>query len=274
MRGSTIHAAGLSLMLCLGLAACEREPPAGNRVTSDPANETRPAAPVALPEPEPPLGRSQLLDAARRAASAYAARRLPPAEAANLAGREFTLTIPFGCGGPEGAERPAGLSWSYDAEEERLRLRAEPTIDVETAAVAAIGGNYEAVEGFWIPRPWTDSEDCPPPPGAAAPEDPAQPTPPSVGLAQFFTAADSRTRQRAGRAYESVARIEADQLPNAQGFGLVIEGRIATVASDRTIVCHSPRPDIRPNCVIAVEIDRVAFLNPRSGTTLASWEPR
>lgn len=258
-------------MLSVGLAACEREAPANNQSSVNEANASHPPAPVEIPQPEPALGRSQLLDAAHRAASAYAARRPAPSELATFAGREFTLVIPFGCPGAEAGERQAGMSWGYDAQAERLRLRAEPTINLESAPVAEVGGDYEAVEGFWIPRAWTDSEDCPR--FAAGREDQTQPTRPAVGVAQFFSAADSRTRRREGRAYEAIERIEAARLPNGQGFRLVISGRVAAVASDRTIACHSPRPDIRPSCVIAVEIDRVAFLNPKTGATLASWEP-
>ena len=265
-------------MLILGLAACRGDAPAGNQTTGNAANMSRPAAPLPIPEPEPALGRAELLAAARSAAGAYAAGRPLPTETAELAGREFVLAIPFGCPGAEPGEAQAGMSWSYEVERERLRLRAEPTIDLESAAAAAAtaaSGDVEAVEGFWIPRAWTDSEACPPARDAGTPPAiPAAPTPPTIGLAEFFTAADSRTRQRAGRAYESVERIEAADLPGERGFRLVISGRVATKASDRTIACHAPRPDIRPICLIAVEIDRIAFVNPKNGSTLASWEPR
>lgn len=196
-----------------------------------------------------------------------------PDEATDLAGREFVIALPLACPGAELGERQAGLTWSYDAQEERLRLRAEPNIGLETSPVTVAAGEHEAVEGFWIPRPWTDSEDCPPRQDAtASPGTQPPPSAPSIGLAQFFTAADSRTRQRAGRPYETVERIEAEQLSSEQGFRLVIAGRVA--AAGGTIVCHSLRPDIRPSCLIAVEIDRVSFLIPNTGTTLASWEPR
>lgn len=250
---------GCAALLALAASACDRPE------TAEPAPQPVPApAQPSIPTPPPPLGRAELLDAVRAAASAAATSGTYPEAAAGLEGRRFTIRLPLGCWGPE--ERPR-LGYAWNPERRTLRLTAQPEVWTEAAwARDLVGGEtVESIEGFWLRRPWTDAETCPPRP---APEMAAiPPAPETVGLAQAFGAEGSRLLRRGDRPYEVTRKLDEGQEPSAGGYRLVLEGR---VVGPQPIACRSSHPDVRPVCLVRVELGRVAF-EDATGQMLAEW---
>lgn len=231
-----------------------------------------PAVPAPVQRPEPAAAPDILLqraDLIRLAAAAADAAAGGPAVSENMAGRRFVIRLPFGCSGPsEDADAPFG--WSYDAEEQTLRVRVTPQqwIEVPWVAERLEDRKVESVEGFWMPRPWTSSEACPAG-QAAVPGERSS----SLGIAHFFGAESSRVGQRRGRSLELVERVAAEQLRPGAGFHLLLEGRIAAVpGSEETVLCHTTAAYDRPACLIAAEFDRVAIENPATQRVLAQWQ--
>lgn len=261
-----------AILLAASLSACERrsEPEPGNNMASaEPGKPGEPALklPAALPRPDSTLDRAALLAEVAQAASAHAAGRDDRERQEELAGRRFTVKLRFGCGGPLSG---GALGWEYDEAEQRLRIHATPDIDVGAAALEGLPeGAVEAVEGFWIPRPWLLTDACPAQPRAPAAA--AAPSPPTVGIAQFFTAQDSRVQRRAERSYEIVRRAEPAILPPEGGFNLVLEGRLKAWPGGGVIRCTGSGREAPPACIVSAEFDRVAFENPASGLTVAQW---
>ncbi|WP_374515795.1 hypothetical protein [Brevundimonas sp.] len=257
----------------LALAACDREDATPPPVPAEPAAAPPPAAPA--PVLTPALDRAGLLEALGQAASAYAAGS-PAAGQDALVGRQFSIRSAFGCAGPE--PRPAeaagdGLArWSWDEARESIRLTLNPGDWTDSALVAgAVDGQWEAVEGFWIPRPWMTAEGCPgirPDPLAGPPT----PSPQTAGLAAVFESGGSRLGRRNGRAYSYTVRGEGDApaARPAEGWRVLMEGRFVAFPDGRAIRCRAAGPDQRPVCVAAVQMDRVAFL-AADGTTLGEW---
>jgi hypothetical protein len=257
------------------LAQCERDKPAS------------PAPPSAAPEPAPPkvivapapMSREDLLAAVAGAASAYAAgeavERSDP-----LVGRPFAIRVPFGCNGPRTA--PAGSAgdglprWSWGPEHKTIQLTLTPGDWLETALIAgaADGSDWEAVEGFWIPRPWLRKESCSSVRADALQSGEVAPSPQTVGLAAVFRADESRVGRRNGQAYSYTVRSEGDAPPAAPagGYRAVLEGRFAAFPGGRAIRCRASGPDQRPVCVAAIQLDRVAF-QTAAGETLSEWRP-
>lgn len=233
-------------------------------------------APPTLPIVQPPLGRAELIAAAARAADAFAAGGALPQELAALAGREFTLRLPFGCPGALETATPT-LSWRYDEADEALRLRAEPVrwtaLEWLPAQAVEIAGSApaEAVEGFWITRPWMSSDACPAAPDAST-SAPVPATPETLGIAQFFAAEASRIGRRNGKAFQTVEKIAPGAFDVTRGFRLRLHGRVAAAPNGAPILCRTEVPGSRPVCLISVALDEVAFENPVDGTTLATWD--
>ena len=226
-----------------------------------------------LPAVEPPLGRAELIAAAASAADAFAAGRPLPESATGLAGREFDLRLPFGC--PGAPQLGAGaLVARYDEEAQALRVRAEPVrwspeewlpSPVPEAAPAA-----EGIEGFWISRPWTSAETCPPAPAAGD----ASPPPASeqtLGLAQIFTADTSRVGRRDGKAYETVESAAPGTLDLNQGLRLRLRGKLTRAPQGGPILCRAPSAT-RPVCLIFMELDEVAVELSSTGANVATWD--
>jgi hypothetical protein len=259
------------LFAAILLSGCDpkapADPAAGNASASPDQENSALALPEVLPAPRPELDRAALLTAVARAASAHAAGQQ---DRQNLAGRRFTLKIRFGCG-DAGGTGAGPISWTYDEAEQRLTIRARPDIDAEAAGFGEDGEEtIEAVEGFWISQPWLLTDAC-----AAAAEEgegaAAAAPPPTVGIAQHFTAQDSRVQRRAERSYEIVRRAEPAIVPPAEGFNLVLEGRLEAWPQGQVIRCRGAGSAARPVCVISAEFDRVAFENPQNGLTIAQW---
>lgn len=270
----TASPAGAALLLvgALSLSACDgserRNPEPGNITAPAEADAPTLRLPEAIPTPAPKLDRTALLLAVARAASAHAAGQDDRADQKNLAGRRFTLKIRFGCGGPV-TDASRAMAWTYDKKEQRLSLRATPDITADTPALGDLAKSIEAVEGFWIPRPWLLTDTCPA--DAAAGAEGAVASRPTVGIAQYFTAEHSRVPRRSERSYEIVRRAEPPIAPPSTGFNLVLEGRLTPWPEAGVIRCRGSGHDTRPVCIISVELDRVAFENPESGQTLAEW---
>lgn len=266
------RARGLALIpAVLVLVQCERRP--AEPEPARPVAESPPPEPAIAPAPTA-MNRAELLAAMAAAASAYAAGQRP-AGADPLAGRTFAIRLPFGCGGPadapaEGAARPAGqASAVWGPRRETIRLAVTPADWRSAPVITEAGVEAEAVEGFWIPRPWLTADACPGS-GLSGTHEPVV-TPQSVGLAAVFSKEDSRVGRRNGRAYEFTVRPTGDTppAPGPLGYRLVLEGRLETFPDGRVIRCRAQGPDQRPVCLAAMRLDRVAFVE--SGNLLSEW---
>jgi hypothetical protein len=135
-------------------------------------------------------------------------RALRP-EASPLVGRRFGLRLPFGCTGPA-AEAAAGASWVYSADRRSVRIVVRPETWTGSALIQAIAApeTYEAVEGFWVTRPWLLSEDCPALPTDPTTTTPSASSPETLGLGVFFEEGGSRVARRDQRPYEIVLRLD------------------------------------------------------------------
>lgn len=271
-RSSRIALASVTAAMLVGVIAGY----ALGRHGSPPPVERSPEAskPVVQPGPTvaPPLGRPELLDAAAAAADAYAAGRAGSAANAELIGRAFEIDIPFGCYGPAPEQSSQRLRWSYDGNDEALRVSVAPEDWSKVGwLVAAAGKSVEAIEGFWLPRPWSRSDRCPPaelrmllPPILPAPQ-------PTVGLAQVFDADSPRVGIRAGRPYELAEKMGVEAVQGSEGFRVRMTGRIASFATGQPVACHSVGAELPPVCIIAVELERLSIINPITGARLADW---
>ena len=270
-RLPVVAAAALGLLT----AACQRE--------AEPAAPSPARSAPAEPRPEPTvrpadLDRRQLLAAVARAASDYAAGAVA-ATADPLVGRQFDILLAFGCEGPEVAPADGagdGLArWSWGPERETIRLGLTPGDWARSALIAGGGqSQWEAVEGFWVSRPWMSADGCPslrPDPLASGP---AAPSPQTVGLAAVFEAGGSRIGRRNGRAYAHTIRQAGDAplIALDAGYRIRLQGRVAAFPDGRAIRCRAANPNQRPVCVAAVQLDRVAFETP-TGETLSEWRP-
>lgn len=275
----TTTALSLAALMAAGCDRTAPEPTGANVQVAAPAEVEANAAPI-MPAPLPALSRADLVKAAAEAASAYAAGTVPT-DADPLAGRSFSVRLPFGCSGPVpgDAERNEGsglATWAWAPDRAAIRLRMTPSDWTGSALLAEAGtaDKWEAVEGFWIPRPWLTSDTCP-----LVQADPLQagaPTisPQTVGLAAVFETGGSRRGRRNGRAYEHVIR-PTDEAPLASpkgGYRMLLEGRITAFPSGRAVTCRAPGPDQRPVCIVAAQLDRVAF-EDSSGDMLSEWRP-
>lgn len=262
---------------------------AAGLLTASCQRDSRPAAPP--PEPagpvetgpvtpplNPALDRSELLSAVAQAASAYAAG-VDAGAASPLAGRQFDIRLAFGC---EGAEASAvdgdgdGLArWAWGPEGETIRLSLTPGDWTRSALIAGAGQDqWEAVEGFWVARPWMTTDGCPSVRADPLASGPAAASPQTVGLAAVFETGGSRLGRRNGRAYAHTIRQVGDAPLVAlnAGYRIRLQGRIASFPDGRAIRCRAANPNQRPVCVAAVQLDRVAFETP-TGEALSEWRP-
>lgn len=272
-RRPVVALAASILILGPALGACQREEDAP---APDPEPVTAPTTPVVAIAPAPTLDRAALLQAMDVAASAYAAGR--DVGGATLVGRRFSIRQTFGCAGPTSSplETTAGdglAAWSWSDNRQSLKLTLSPADWTQSPLIADDAQGWEAVEGFWLPRPWLRTEGCPAiqdgvPAGGLTPP----PSPQTVGLAAVFKEGGSRIGRRNGRAYDFIVRGGGDQplVAPSQGYRLVLEGRMAAYADGRAIRCHADSPDHRPICIGAVQLDRVAFEDVE-GRLLSEW---
>lgn len=164
-----------------------------------------------------------------------------------------------------------------------------PTLSADDELVRELGGGeFEAVEGFWIPRPWLLEAACPATTAASAGlGDPVaesaegkaaaatQPASepllqwPRIGIARFFTEADPRTGRRSMRPYEAVKILEGDQ--PVGGFNLVLSGRLRALPEKGVILCASKEADSPPECIVSADFDRVWIERPDNREIIAEW---
>lgn len=263
------------------LGACNSQQPQENASNNQSFDEK----PVQrLPIVEPPFNRTRLLLTVARAASAHSAGMNDPALQRSLDGKQFEIRIRFGCEG----QGPSGdYGWSVDPDGQTLRLRVIPTLslDNDVSKIVADEGT-EAVEGFWLPRPWLLQPACPsgedmietgPQNGVRADAKsnapPADTTPAvqRIGIAQFFSSEDSRTRQRIGRPFEAVTQLEEGEQVGSQGFDLVLSGRLRARRDGRVILCVGPGRDRPPDCIVSAAVDRVRIESPEDKRVMAEW---
>jgi hypothetical protein len=271
-----------ALGLALGLARCDRD-------RTEPAPTPAPPAPVVVPTE---LARADLIAALARAASAFAAGA-DPSSAAGLSGRTFRIRLPFGCSGvgETASDGFAGLLRAGDGG--GLTLSARP-LDWSRSPLVVPPGvtpDWDGVEGFWIARPWLSQETCParverPAPAPAPIEDSVveapgpillpvpPPSPQTMGLAAIQAADSSRLGRRDGEAYRFTVRGTGDApvVPPAQGYRLVLGGRVGAFPDGRAVHCTARSAEERPVCVAAVELDVVAF-EDAAGARLSEWRP-
>jgi hypothetical protein len=224
--------------------------------------------------PPPALERRDLIQAADAYAAAYAAGAAPPASGRAMVGRTFRVQIPFGCDGPQTAYGGAPAYFEYDPQKNSLRFLARPASLAGLPLIQKLGDadRIEAVEGFWIPRPWTQTDACPPRHDDPPPATPTPPAAQTVGLARIFDKGDSRLLQRAGRPYEFVRKLTGEDLsPLSHTYRLVLEGPIVGYSDGSPIHCWAESPDHRPICLFAVELDRVAMEDATTDKLLAEW---
>ena len=234
-----------------------------------------------------------LLAAVARASSAAASEANEGKEQRSLDGRQFEVRIRFGCEGPASELARATLGWTFDPESRTLRVRAVPTISREDPIAARVASDaVEAIEGFWIPRPWLLGAACPVAATDGASRLPAPPARPAsgphpdsrpkaqppaapafrstrVGLAEFHSAAGPRTLRRQHRAFEAVEVLDSTLRPEA-GFNLVLAGRLRAIGG-KAIHCFPEAPDVPPDCLVSVRFDRVRVEWPGSGNVIAEW---
>lgn len=279
----------------LVVCACGGPQSQGN-ASANAVNAAQPQAVPQLPTPvlEQPLTREQLLLAAAHAASDFAAGIDDSKRQSDLADRKFEFRIRFGCEGELPDQSAGAFDWSVNAKSGALKVRATPTLSEKDPPVEALAGKaFEAVEGFWIRRPWLLSATCPKvqPAPAAQTEDsktgqgtqpkPARPPAhavqtaapvpaPSVGIAQFFTDTDPRTMRRSGRPYEATKKLGDGDVPSA-GFDLVLTGRLVALPDRRVIACTPASAGERPSCVISVEFGQVSIERADTHESLAQW---
>ena len=275
-----------SLLLCAAFAAtaaCYQPQPTNEQATKNAAQQTSANLAAEVPLPKPPMNRAALLQTVALARSAAAAGVDDSQAQRSLDGKQFELRIRFGCAGAADKLDNAALGWTYNADTRVLRISATPTLNGDDPLVAQLNAkDVEAVEGFWIPRPWMLQASCPVPPAAptAPPETDTAQQPSTaiakaagtIGIAQFFTAADSRTMRRDHRPYAATKTLDAGTAQvGAEGFDLVLEGRLQPGPGGRVILCKSSAADRPPDCTVSARIDRVRFEQPETGETIAEW---
>jgi hypothetical protein len=269
-RKSTAAAA-----FCLALLAC-RESAEPDRPEN---GAVQPAQPAPLPVAEPPLNREALLLAAMRAASAYAAGSSDSDVQRGLDGKRFEMRVRFGCPDVEPKD-DAPYQSTYDPVERRLTLRAAPDVSSDDPSLVGIADDQvEALEGFWVRRPWLLTAACPVLPTTAGGDEP--PTEPDakaperfrsrIAIAQFFTAADPRTRRRDERPYQYTTRLAEGEQPSPAGYDMVVSGRLRRLPNGRVVTCSGSAVDVAPTCVISVIVDHVSMSRGDTGVILAEW---
>ena len=272
----------------VGLAQCDREPVQPSVVD----------APTPAPSaPQTALGRADIVAALAQAGSAYAGGG-PTGTGQMIAGRSFEAIMPFGCAGPDGSAIAGLARWTWSQDRASISLKLTPDDLTRSPLVVRAGQTptWDQVDGYWIARPWLAGDTCPRPvkPVPAAPVSatdaprpssvtgpvieiltlPLPPSPQTAGLAVIRGADGSRLGRREGEAYDFVVRGSGNQpvKPPADGFRLVLSGRIGSFPDGQPIRCASDHPDRRPVCLAAVELDGVAF-EDAAGNRLSEWRP-
>lgn len=269
----------------------------GRSTSPRPDSAPPPALQPARPSPAQPesphiLGRADLVALAAKAADAAASGQALPT---GLQGKRFELVLPFGCAGPAAADSAAPLRWRYDPAQQTLRVHVAPARwsladwglapdtggdgtsgegDTGADAEAGEGAGQARLEGFWVERPWSSAETCPPvsPVPAASEGAPPLPSEQTLALAQWRSEPGRTDTARAGRAYDLVMRLAPDAAPGPKGLRIRLVGRVARLPDGGSLRCtQAAGPDQRPVCLLAVTLDEVRIENPADGAVLGTW---
>lgn len=263
----------LGVILAVMWASPPRRPAPAPAPSAPPASAATPL-PAPVKAAPPPLGRTDLILEAEARAAEISPNASPSALAKDpLVDRRFRLRIPFGCDGPQIGAGTSQAYYEVDANRRTVKLLARPAdlADHPLVTQSPDAAEIEALETFWIPRPWTRSDACPPRGDRPAPATPTPPSPPTLGVAAVFEPEGSRLVRRGGRPYELVRKAPEDApLPLTSAYALVMEGRLTSFPSGGVIRCWSESANHRPVCVYAVVLDRVAF-ETADGAPLAEW---
>lgn len=227
---------------------------------------------AALP---PPLDRAALIAAAAGAADAVASGTPLPQANSALVGRSFVLRMPFGCLGEmkEEAQKESWAGWRFNPKSRALRLTARATDLAKVEWMRKVAGEmaFDAVEGFWLRRPWTRAEQCGM--GELAPSDAMlNAAGQRLAIAQFYSPESPRTLRRGDRPYSSTVKLEEGETPSSQGYQLQLEGKLSGFPDGQPVHCSQDNPSIAPRCVIAVEFERVAFVEPGNEEPIVKWQ--
>lgn len=252
-----------------------------NAIDSQPVSITTPV-PAADPDPvtvvEPSLVRADLIEIAELASDALVAGEAMPQQVRDAVGRRFELAVPFGCTGAADEDSAAPLRWRYDENEEVLRAHVAVTRWAASDWGLGESAEIEAIEGFWIARPWTSSPQCPPLAAGVSGAEAGSPAAPgqTLAVAQFFGGDVRREVLREGRPFQTVQRVPQSTFAAPGGFRLVLSGRIGRVPGANgqggPVRCVQPGGiEQRPICVVAVTLGELRIENPANAEVLASW---
>lgn len=238
------------------------------------ANAPEPEAPAPrLPTVKQPMDRAGLLQTVAAAASAAGLGRQDGDAQRRLDGRTFEVRIRFGCRAPsQGGGTGGPFTVSFDDESRTLRVRAAPDLTLDDPNVAQLAGaGVEAVEGFWMRRPWLLNDGCPVAGPAPGESDEVPPSGERIGLAEFFGEKDSRIGRRNDRAYEATSILPAGEPPSLEGYNLVLSGRLEKLGSGRVVTCRIAGREAPPECIVSATFDHVWIEHPRTRAVIAEW---
>lgn len=225
-----------------------------------------------------PLRRAELLAAVNAAASEVAAGNTLSKSNLGLNNRTFELRLPIGCS--DGLTGSWG-EWRFDPASRVLRVNVRRQNWTNDPAFRDLApqGSFDAIEGFWIERPWTTSEKCPPAVGAplagesAPAKEPKAETPSqqTLALAQYFSPEAPRTLRRGSRPYAHTSKLPESAQGRTLDLRIKLVGRITGFSDGQPVHCRVAATTQRPVCAVAVQFSEVVLEDAETGERLAEW---